>query len=82
MTIAQQPEQRQFVPESLGARLVLRPWRPPGGPRWVREALERRTLVKILAENTHNSENWRVNSNVREFATFFQLPRAGLELDC
>ena len=60
MTIAQQPEQRQFVPESLGARLVLRPWRPPGGPRWVREALERRTLVKILAENTHNSENWRV----------------------
>jgi len=30
-------------------------------------------LIKILAENTPNSERWRVNSKVREFATFFQL---------
>jgi hypothetical protein len=42
----------------------------------VRSALERAVLVKFLAENTQNSEKWRVNSAAREFATFFQLPEA------
>ena len=41
-----------------------------GAERYWREAC----WFKILAENTQNSEKWRVNSDAREFATFFQLP--------
>ena len=41
---------------------------------WVREVLERGMPVKTLAENTQNSEKWGVNSEAREFTTFFQLP--------
>jgi hypothetical protein len=42
----------------------------PRGAGRIRRAI----LVKTLAETTENSENWRVNWRVPEFATFFQLP--------
>ena len=34
-------------------------------------------LRRIPRENTQNSENWRVNSEAREFATFFSSPSTG-----
>ena len=43
---------------------------------------ERGVIVEFPAGFTQNSLFWGVNWTAREFATFFQLPRAGLELDC
>ena len=57
--------------------LILKGFRPTTKTlrtRKARPALERGILVKIPTENTQNCEKWRVNSEAREFATFFQLP--------